>query len=421
MTHIEAFTRDVIERAQFSVEPMDLARSSAWAFRDGSIRHSSGRFFSVVGAAQESLGIEQPLIEQREVGTLGFLVDTVGRPRILVHAKVEPGNVGIAQLAPTCQATASNAAQVHGGAAPPYLDEFYSRRTLPSTSSLQSEQGTRFLEKHNRNVIVEARRPPLAGPDHTWLEVDELLELSRNDFLLNTDARSVLVSSDWRSLVQRQPFTRARDELSRELATSMQRDDATAPVRVRMTRARNSTMPARTVPLDALPGWRVTASGVEARDGASFDVRHISVVAANREVPRWDQPIIDSRSDGSVQLWCARRNGSLEFLFRAVHEIGLRSLIELSATNITAPGDESRDHLVPPPGSVVVASTRESDEGGRFFHDISRYELLDVGEVFEAPESFEWLSVGDIHRLLREGSWFTNEARSALSLLLDRL
>ncbi|WP_204311049.1 NDP-hexose 2,3-dehydratase family protein, partial [Stenotrophomonas maltophilia] len=78
--------------------------------------------FQVVGLNWREAGAVrcQPFIEQREIGTLGFLARrTADGLALLLHAKAEPGNVGIAQIGPTCQATASNRDRVHGGALPP--------------------------------------------------------------------------------------------------------------------------------------------------------------------------------------------------------------------------------------------------------------------------------------------------------------
>ena len=69
--------------------------------------------------------IEQPLIDPPEIGTLGFSLRGIGKNReVLAYAKIEPGNVDTVQLAPTCQATASNIARVHSGEMPPYSEYF---------------------------------------------------------------------------------------------------------------------------------------------------------------------------------------------------------------------------------------------------------------------------------------------------------
>lgn len=69
------------------------------------------------------------------------------------------------------------------------------------TDVLQSEQGTRFIDKYNRNMVVAVPVDSidLDLPDllaWRWLPIEVIGRLITQDFLLNTDARSVLSSTD---------------------------------------------------------------------------------------------------------------------------------------------------------------------------------------------------------------------------------
>lgn len=59
--------------------------------------------------------------------------------------------------------------------------------------------------------------------------------------------------------------------------------------------------------------------------------------------------------------------------------------------------------------------------GGRFYQDSNRYRIVDIGDACDVDRMACWLTLGDIRRLLDEPGWLTNEARSALSLLLPWL
>ena len=92
-------------RSALAVAPARLSESAQWRCTDGRILHRSGRFFGVVGLAWEDAGepCSGPFLEQREIGTLGFLARPGERGcDLLVQAKAEPGNVDLVQLAPTC-------------------------------------------------------------------------------------------------------------------------------------------------------------------------------------------------------------------------------------------------------------------------------------------------------------------------------
>lgn len=411
--------------ARCRVEWIPLARSAAWRLEDGFITHRSRGFFTVVGLRWTSPAgdlVQQPFLDQQEIGTLGFLIrERGGRPQLLVQAKVEPGNVGLVQLAPTCQATDSNARRLHGGASPPFVDDFPPARPNVLYDAAQSEQGTRFLRKRNRNVLAVAPSDTTVPLTHRWLDADSVLDLMWRDFVVNTDARSVLVCAPWRQLVNRVPFSRHADGFGSELMASMlssSRHVSLEDLKQRIERLRVAAGDPGVVALEDLPSWRWTDEGLSSIAGDSLRVRHIGVTVTGREVPAWDQPIVDSGSEGLVALVCARIDGILHFLFRARAEPGLCGRVELTPTVVVEPGGNSGGMAHKPSGGIVVARCRQSEEGGRFYRDTNEYRIVDAGTAGEAdPDSF-WLTLGDVRRLLDEPGWLTNEARSALSLLL---
>jgi oxidase EvaA len=170
---VRAWFAELLRGEGFALAHMPLADSPSWTLREGAIRHRSGRFFAVVGvAAVHSDGrvVGQPMLDQREIGTLAFILrQRDGRAELLVQAKVEPGNVGTVQLAPSFQATASNAARAHGGDWPP-LHEWFDvpgRGTLLA-DELHSEQGARFHGKRNRNCTLRIAGDAVHGRYHRW-------------------------------------------------------------------------------------------------------------------------------------------------------------------------------------------------------------------------------------------------------------
>ena len=100
---------------------------------------------------------ESPIIYQPTNAINGFLVSNRdGEVSILFQARLEPGNVGAVQLAPTVQSTEANYKRLHGGKATPFVDCFLgngSGRVM--YNGLQSEEGSRYHGKYNRYIIVE--------------------------------------------------------------------------------------------------------------------------------------------------------------------------------------------------------------------------------------------------------------------------
>ena len=109
-----------------------------------------------------------------------------------MQAKIEPGNINQVQLSPTFQATKSNYMQVHRGEKPYYCDYFLSNKYEVIFDQLQSEQGSRFIKKRNRNIIIEVEDEVPVYENFRWISLDEIFQLLRIDNILNMDTRTVL-------------------------------------------------------------------------------------------------------------------------------------------------------------------------------------------------------------------------------------
>lgn len=452
---LPAFMEKVTAAANLQVYPTRLDDSSSWSVEEGRIRHRTGRFFDV-GAVTYERGddrhVEQPMIFQPEIGTLGFLIHrTGGSTQVLVNAKVEPGNIGPCQLAPSCQATESNQERVHGGAPTPcytWFDDPDPKAVLSDTR--QSEQGTRFWQKLNRNVIVvlddEERASINPPPTHQWADLDEVLRLLPRNFSANTDARSVLVTCDWAALAGREPFVSSRNEedappLAEALFQSFHKaprpEAEVAFVLDRLDAARTNLSPSatsiETIDIRALSDWSLMEDGLHADPDGEFDVRHYGVEVNGREVARWDQPFVQSHGPGHIVLCCAPVDGVPRFLFRLRKEVGLAAGAELSPTFCAEPGAAAADVLPHDPETrklreyverkgTTWMQSRQSEEGGRFFRDVNHYRIVGLPHPPNTlPSNFIWLSLQAVQRLALRKQIFTNEARSTLSLLLRYL
>ncbi len=394
------------KKSDFRIEWIPLSKSSSWFFKNGKIVHKSGKFFEIIGFAN------QPFIDQREIGTLGFLIrERKQKKEILVQAKIEPGNSNTIQLAPTCQATKSNSLMVHGGSEPPFSHLFTKEHPQIISSTLQSEQGSRFFKKRNRNILAVSSQKLDIPDSHQWMPVEKVLGLLSKDYLVNTDARSVLTCSPWDKLVKWIPFSRLKDNFSKELEISYKQSVETEQyenMKKDLVTKQQKNHSEKIIPLDKLAGWKITDLEISPVEKKPFRVRYLKVIAKNREVPEWDQPIIDSYKEGLINLVCGRINGILHFHFSIIIEPGLYNNAELSPTLISISNY---------PKAKVIRTVLQSDEGGRFFQDTTRYQVVDIGQADMTLPGY-WLNLAQIQNLLLNNGWFTNEARSAISLLL---
>jgi len=438
--------------------PISLEETRRWDLADGTLRHDTGGFFSVVGIRGSIRAdgpssllhvVEQPLIHQPEIGILGILLRIRGcRAEALVQAKAEPGNVDGVQLSPTVQATESNYRRLHGGAPTPYL-EYFTRRGpwAVLTDGLQSEQGTRFLCKYNRNVTILVREdgPAPVSESWRWCEVSSVLQALGRDFCVNTDMRSVLASSDWRALAGgATPFAawRGRGGWGEALLESLLAPDEMAEnpfdllPRVLEEFRGSIDIAVDLVPLHRLRGWRTDGGGIRDLSSRRFEVAGFRVRAPDREVPAWDQPLVRDMAEGEVVLAAQRRKGLLHFLLRPSLEVGFREKAQYGPSwqkPPEAPHEGAPRTADPVEGALAAllcgreATERlaclQSEEGGRFYRSASRYRVVELAEAADLPLSrgARFATLSQIRRLLAAPGSLTNEARSAVALLLSWL
>jgi dTDP-4-dehydro-6-deoxy-alpha-D-glucopyranose 2,3-dehydratase len=414
------------EESGLTVRRIPAGDCGEWLTSGPELRHVTGRYFQVVGVRVTGGpydGWEQPMIRQTEVGILGFLVRSTTRGREwLLQAKTEPGNVGGTQVGPSVQATESNYQRVHGGDPTRHLEWFTSDRGTTESDVLASEQGTRFTGKLNRNSVVSIVEgdDPVAGGAWEWFDASDVREALVADFVLNTDARSVLVTAPWHLLADEAPFQRWASDPGfpgRVARSYRAAGDGREALDLLADERRDDVAIVEEVPLGDLTAWRRAASGIEPVDGDGVGIAFVHVDTRDREVARWCQPLLTAPVAG-CELWCQEREGVLRVLFRVSREPGLRNGVELAPTNQS---DLAATVLAAPAGvhAVVRLAARQSDEGGRFLETVCRYRVIELGAgAFTPPPGFVWLTVGEIEALARRPATFTNEARSAISLLL---
>ncbi|MGC7102891.1 NDP-hexose 2,3-dehydratase family protein [Amycolatopsis lurida] len=416
---------------------------SGWRFADdsGNLVHDSGKFFSVRGLQVRTdngpvIEWSQPIINQPEIGILGILVKEFdGILHCLMQAKMEPGNCNSIQLSPTVQATRSNYTGVHRGSAVPYLDRFLmAEPTQVLADVLQSEQGSWFYRKRNRNIIVEAPDEVEVLDGFCWLSIGQLHDLLTVDDLVNMDARTVLSCLPFSGAGLSAMFPFDNEPLRSGLVRSISEDQGalhtSSQIRSWITESKVRTQVETTLlDLPKVKGWHRSAERIAHETGLFFDVMAVDVRAGNREVLSWTQPMIEARHQGVVAFLIKRFGGVVHALVNARVEPGYLDVAELAPTVQCAP--ENYTHL--PPGArpslldEVLAAPPErirfdtvlSEEGGRFFHTRNRYLIVEVPEDqdVEAPDDFRWMTFHQLSGLMQHSHYVNIQARSLIVCL----
>lgn len=422
----------------FQVVRMPFDRLDGWRFTGdtGDLVHGSGRYFSVEGIhVQTDYGHVpewwQPIIHQPDQAILGILAREVdGVLRFLMQAKMEPGNVNGVQFSPTVQATSSNYLRTHKGAASRYIEYFIEPgRAHVLVDVLQSEQGSWFRGKRNRNIVMEVDGEVPHHDDFIWLTLGEIFQLLRKPNMINMDARTVLSCLPLAFPVPPSD----QPDFPAALRTSMAGESpalmSLAEGRSWLTgRKSGYTLTTHQIPLNAVPDWERDSDEIRHRDGRYFTLLGVDVHATNREVASWCQPLLAPRGLGLVAFVARRIDGVLHVLAHADLRPGYRDTVELGPTVQCTP-----DNFVDaPPGrrplylDLVVSGTGrvrydvlQSEEGGRFFHAVTRHMVVEVDEDFPlaAPADYAWLTLAQLRSMVAASYQVNVEARSLLLCL----
>ncbi len=436
------------ESITVSVEKVPFKELNGWSLdsRVGSLKHDSGRFFSIEGIkistnwGQISTW-EQPIINQPEIGFLGIIAKEInGVLYFLLQSKIEPGNVNNVQLSPTLQATKSNYSQVHKGNKPNYLDFFLNAsKGQILLDQLQSEQGARFLKKRNRNIIIKVDEEITVLEDFVWLTLGQIKKLMRYDNLVNMDTRTVIsgipygsFGSDVSDLLSILTLKSHSQGVGHKLLlsaldsfTSLYSFDGIlnwiTSLKIKYELTVNH------VPIFDLKNWEVNDSEIIHRDQNYFKVIAANVEISNREVSSWMQPLVEPIHEGIIGFIVKEIDGVLHFLVQGKMECGNFDLIEIAPTVQCITGSYKNslkdvpflNHFIDVKSSNVIYDTLQSEEGGRFFREQNRNMIIMVGEDFSTtvPENYTWMTLNQLNMFLKFNNYLNIQARGLIAAI----
>ena len=132
-----------------------------------------------------------------------------------------------------------------------------------------------------------------------------------------------------------------------------------------------------------------------------------------RNVPEWDQPIINQPEIGFLGFIVKKFNGVMHFLMQAKIEPGNLNIVQLSPTLQATRSNYTRVHGGKSPNYLeyfngekevyVLVDQLQSEQGARFLHKRNRNIIVEINEDEEisVKDGFIWVSLGQIKELLR--------------------
>lgn len=185
----------------YNVIEIPLKNAHNWNHSMDSIVHKSGKYFEVIGVHseignREIISWDQPMIKPLQQGLMAFIVKKInGVYHFLVQAKLEPGNMDILEMAPTVQCITGNYRKGENEYDVPFVNEILNAPQKNIWfSTCQSEEGGRFFQEQNRNMVVEVGAEfPIEVPENfCWITLPQLLTFIKFNNYLNISARSLI-------------------------------------------------------------------------------------------------------------------------------------------------------------------------------------------------------------------------------------
>ena len=386
---------------KLKIKVIKLKDIDKWKIDNSKIYHKTKKFFKIVGIKVltnfNKKNWDQPMIVQNEVGILGIIKNTKTN-KYLLQSKVEPGNINKLQLAPTVQATKSNYSRVHGGKKVPYINYFLkSKKTIPS---LQSEQGFRYLNKFNSNILLKTSKFIEIKPEFYWFNKNEIKELIKIRNIINMDTLSVFSS----------------------FMTKVKKDYPINSIRkiydwVKINN-KKFFMKTKIVDLIKLKDWTYNSTKIEHKKKKHFSIIGINASTNKREIKNWSQPIIKGKEMAFAGFIKAKFNNIEHYLCRYILKPGLKSGVISCTVNTSDINNYSKNHTLNINEKYfikkyffsqyskknIIYDNTLSDEGGRFYQCQIRYMIskLLYPDSIKIPNNYIWISHNQIVDMIRD-------------------
>ncbi len=183
------------------IKKIPLHKVSNWLIEDYKIRHVDNKFFEVVGvnvtiSNREVSTWNQPLIKPLQEGICAFIIKKMDSVlHFLVQAKLEAGNFDILEMAPTVQCITGSYDNKESYDQLPFLEYVLTAdRGEIVLDTLQSEEGGRFYQEQNRNMLLLVKDDfPNEVPDnYIWMTLNQINTFIKFNNYLNIQARSLI-------------------------------------------------------------------------------------------------------------------------------------------------------------------------------------------------------------------------------------
>ncbi len=400
---------------KMQVSKVSFDKMEKWHFSQSKIYNKKKNFFSIVPykfKKNSKFFFNQPLIIQNEVGILGILKKKINLiDHYLLQAKVEPGNVNNIQLSPTVQATKSNFLRKHGGKKTRYLDYFIKKKsnTRILTKRKLSEQGSRYYEKFNKNILIDIKKNKIKKfSNFIWVTKKNLIGLIKKKNSLNMDTISVLSGSIKPNLIDfpKNKFNKIISKL--------------------VQFKKKSRIIKKKIYFNKLKKWKISKDKIYDIDKIFFSIFALKVSTNSREVNKWHQPIISDHASSTNGFLLKKINNTYHYLLQIIQEPGF-NLPKFTST-ICLKNHKFNNGYINYYNNIltkknILMNVVNSDEGGRFFKNETRNIISEIKnkKKITIKSNYIWASHNQIISLISQ-NLLSIEARNLFaSFNIDKI
>ena len=380
------------------VKIVNLDKLKKWKISKSEIYHESKKFFKIIGLKVNSNFYKenwnQPIIVQNEVGILG-IIKNLKTKKYLLQAKVEPGNINKMQLAPTVQATKSNYKQVHGGSKVPYIEYFLKLKKIERYN--QPEQGFRYLNKFNSNILLELKHNIKIKENFHWLSKNEIrILVSKKKNIINMDTISI-----FSSFIKKVKSNYSINTNKKIYSWLSQLD-------------KNFYLKTKIIDLKKINKWSMNNKKISHNAKKHFSIIGINITANKREVKNWSQPILKGKDLAFAGFLKAKFNNTNHYLCRYILKPGLKK--STIGCTINTSDINNYQECLNDTGKYfvknfflsqqfkknIIFDNILSDEGGRFYKCQIRYMIIAIKnpEIIDIPKNYLWLSYNQMIEMI---------------------
>lgn len=183
------------------------------------------------------------------------------------------------------------------------------------------------------------------------------------------------------------------------------------------------------MPLSELKGWGYRDDRIRHDSNKFFSIDGIRITTNYRNVPTWDQPIINQPEIGYLGFVVKKFKGVYHFLMQAKIEPGNLNVVQLSPTLQATRSNFMRVHGGASPKYLeyftgekdvyVLVDQLQSEQGARFLHKRNRNIIVEVdeNEDIKVEEGFIWLSLAQVKELISYPNVLNMDTRTVISCI----